>query len=113
MKLKWPLWAIVTVWFILHGIGFFSLALGWVIPLGLIGGVIAYIVFGAFAQSVGYGIIVGKKTLEAWKVQSKSTVGASQPNGHTPKQLALDYLLWLAIPVIIYIPLFIHAIGEK
>lgn len=113
MKLKWPLWQIVLVWFALHLSGFLSLAFGWLVPFGFIGGITFYTLFGIFTQSVGYGVIVGKRTLEEWKKQYSNTSGPVQPGGSTPRSRAVGYLIWLFLPVIIYVPFFIIAISER
>lgn len=113
MKLKWPLWQIVTAWFILHLIGFLSLAYGWLTGLGFIVGIVLYILYGAFAQSVGYGIIVGKKALKAWKEQYNDPTGPTQPGGSTPKSRATGFIVWIALPIIIYLPFFIIALNER
>lgn len=111
MKLTWPLWAIVTAWFVLWLIGLLSFPHGSPISLtslGFIPAALIYAVYFAFAQSVGYGVIVGKKTRTAWKAQHAAN--AKDKEGHS---FTLGYLIWLLLPAIIYIPFLLAAMSER
>lgn len=111
MKLRWPLWAIATAWFLLWAAVFISFPHGSplnITKLGLIPCLIIYAVYCAFAQSVGYGVIVGKKTRDAWKEQHARNVKDLEGHSYT-----LGYIGWLLIPVIIYLPFLLVAISER
>lgn len=105
MKLTWPLWQVVVLWFALHLIGILSFALGWTLPLGLIGGCLVYLIWGAFAQMVAYRVIVNKAVVEEWKRKIKGSA--------TESSRGWGYVIWLVLPVIIYWVFFYIALGER
>lgn len=111
MKLKWPLPAIVIAWLLLWAAVFFSFPHGSplnITGLGLIPCIIIYALYCAFAQSVGYGVIVGKKTRDAWKSQDARDVKDKEGKSYTA-----GYIIWLLLPAIIYIPFLLIAISER
>lgn len=111
MKLTWPLWAITAVWLLLWAVVFLSFPYGSpfnITRLGLFPCIIIYAAYCGFAQSVGYGVIVGKKTRNAWKEQHAKNVRDLEG-----KSFTLGYLAWLLVPVIIYLPFILIAISER
>lgn len=113
MKLKWPVWLVTFAWMSLHLLGFLSIAEGWLTGVGLVFGLVFYLAYGAFAQMVGYGVIAGKKAVEAWRKQIKDPSKGNQPGAQSPSDKAWGYLFWILLPIIIYFPFFIIALSER
>lgn len=111
MKLKWPLWVITTVWLLLWAVVFISFPYGSplnITGLGFLPCAIIYAMYCAFAQSVGYGVIVGKKTRDAWKDQDARNVRDLEGHSYTK-----GYIAWILLPAIIYIPFLLIALSER